>query len=964
MQWFQIVGVATCCLAVMAGPSTPGMRAAAQGAAEVPPDPRSADARFMEGLRRRRLFSLAETHCRRRLADPGLGAREQADWTIELVRTLVGQAVAGRTPPQSPQWKQAHQTCAQFAKEFPNHPFAPLIALQESLTWIEQGKVARAMAVPHQASASVARSHFRHALRRLESLNAELKIAVRNQFQGHTDEYGGLTTKELQSLRNQTSFHWARALRLQGETYRLGEVDRNDALAQAVEKLTPLAELPFADQLVWQCRLERIACLRLLGTYPKTTPAVPHGRKAMSYDGVLGPALEQVSNAQQELARLDEARLPVDLRPLFEAERLRLLLASGDVEAARAVANEKGARGDAGSEELELARFETAFAAWRQAIRQGSSETASRTDATSSQDVTQPQQDSAAKNLAQNPPVGRRFSENLRAEPGLVAVTKESDEQPAALGKEVAQRIDRIRSRFGPIAFRRAESLLIEAASQLEVVNDPVILELLAASFYHGGRLPEAVATYDRLAEEAARRQATDQSFRAAFTAATITRQQQLDQQAFERYHDLAQRMPDHPRAAESHLLAAFHAAELVRAASPATRPAATQRYAHLLEEELAKWPDAPTCNRARLWLGRLRESERRWHDAGEAYRQVRPEDPHYSLAICGVARCSAQLLANQAAQGNPTSRAARDAADFLEQCVTGPGGQWPASWSEFDRFCALTEAALLVHYDLDGSPRARQVLQRLLVGPPQPGPETTEFAHRLLVVAAAGEGDFQEAVDLLNRLDTTASGKAGPPSRSKSGEAAAGKKRQIPVMLVGWKVVFDDLMRMADAVTLPRRQRLAELALRVAEHVEDSANPLSAESARRFATRRAEALLAAGRSEAVIEVIRSLTSQHPKDGSLHEDLAGLLLSSDRPELLQAGVRLAREVERHSRPGGPRWFRARYLQATGHGRLRDRRAALRLIELTRALYPEMGGDPIREQFEQLRIECQAAQRER
>ena len=45
------------------------------------------DERFLDGLRTSRLFSLAETYCRDRLAQTDLGPADRADLVIELSRT-------------------------------------------------------------------------------------------------------------------------------------------------------------------------------------------------------------------------------------------------------------------------------------------------------------------------------------------------------------------------------------------------------------------------------------------------------------------------------------------------------------------------------------------------------------------------------------------------------------------------------------------------------------------------------------------------------------------------------------------------------------------------------------------------------------------------------------------------------------------------------------------------------------
>ena len=61
--------------------------------------------RFVSGLVARRLFSLAELACQNHLADPSLSQREQAAWTVELIRIL-GQHAAHSLPnEQAARWQ-------------------------------------------------------------------------------------------------------------------------------------------------------------------------------------------------------------------------------------------------------------------------------------------------------------------------------------------------------------------------------------------------------------------------------------------------------------------------------------------------------------------------------------------------------------------------------------------------------------------------------------------------------------------------------------------------------------------------------------------------------------------------------------------------------------------------------------------------------------------------------------------
>ena len=67
---------------------------------------------FLDGLRQRRLFSLAETFCRERLAEPDLGEAERAELVIELAQTKAQHALNTAPADRGPLWQEARQVAA------------------------------------------------------------------------------------------------------------------------------------------------------------------------------------------------------------------------------------------------------------------------------------------------------------------------------------------------------------------------------------------------------------------------------------------------------------------------------------------------------------------------------------------------------------------------------------------------------------------------------------------------------------------------------------------------------------------------------------------------------------------------------------------------------------------------------------------------------------------------------------
>src|ERR1041385_1616152 len=56
------------------------------------------ESRFLNGLRERRLFELAESYCRRELAEAYVDRQRRAELTIELSRTAIESALYAKPP--------------------------------------------------------------------------------------------------------------------------------------------------------------------------------------------------------------------------------------------------------------------------------------------------------------------------------------------------------------------------------------------------------------------------------------------------------------------------------------------------------------------------------------------------------------------------------------------------------------------------------------------------------------------------------------------------------------------------------------------------------------------------------------------------------------------------------------------------------------------------------------------------
>ena len=301
------------------------------------------DERFLEGLRQRRLFELAEKYCIQRLAGTQLPPVVEGDLAVELIRTYA--LHAANSPPDQRQelWKLARSTAAEFPRQSPPHPRIILIRMQDALTLLAQGELARQeheVGAVDEAAVESARKALRDAAKLLADLDKELsnEIPLRRRGSLKPEE---LTADELTSLQHNAIHQLARAYRNQALLYEPKSADQIAGLTQACEMLQkPLTVLGPEEPLAWQIRLDMALCQRLLG----------------NLDG----AREQVEQVNR-----DGVEPAVRLRA--RAEALRIELDAGDLRQAESLLKEERSLAGETSADYDFALLETRLALWRSA---------------------------------------------------------------------------------------------------------------------------------------------------------------------------------------------------------------------------------------------------------------------------------------------------------------------------------------------------------------------------------------------------------------------------------------------------------------------------------------------------------------------------------------------------------------------------------------------------------------------
>lgn len=301
------------------------------------------DDRFLEGLRQRRLFELAERYCSNRLADAQLPPVTQGDLAVELIRTYALHAANSPPDRREELWKLARGAAAQFQRTSPQHPRGILVRLQDALTLLAQGELTRQefeAGAADEAAVEVARQALRNAAKLLADLDKELarEIPLRRRGQPKPED---LTADELVSLQHNAIHQLARAYRNQALLYEPKSADQIAGLTQASELLAqPLTVLAPDEPLALQIRLDLAICQRLLG---------------------------RLDGAKEQLAQVDREGVEPSIRLRARAEAIRIELAAGNLRQAQVLIKEGRTLDGVTSADYDFGLFETLLALWRTA---------------------------------------------------------------------------------------------------------------------------------------------------------------------------------------------------------------------------------------------------------------------------------------------------------------------------------------------------------------------------------------------------------------------------------------------------------------------------------------------------------------------------------------------------------------------------------------------------------------------
>ncbi len=485
------------------------------------------------------------------------------------------------------------------------------------------------------------------------------------------------------------------------------------------------------------------------------------------------------------------------------------------------------------------------------------------------------------------------------------------------LAAEAARRARSIGERWGAAWGDHAARYLARELSSGETVADADAWSQSGDALYRQGKMDEALAAYDTARLAAENDANADAAILLGMKGAAVEQARERFVEAARRLHDLAHRHASHARAADCDL------AGIQLLARSADSEVELETW---LTEHLAQWPAADSAAQVRLWLAAALEHRRDWRAAVELLAKVPPHDALARDAVQAAARCYDGWLAEA-----KTTLERRTVADGAIKHLKKYCGQ-AAELSE--RPGATLAASHVARWLIDERQQFAEADQLLLANQVKDGGADTALCDAWRIVARAGipaqRAAALHAIPKLPELPPTAIDSLYASLASLQADDSAGTRELAEV-------------------------RLAFLTRRLA--MRDLTDP---RERRNWETRQAIALAETGQRDAALSRLTSLRAVDVEDLVVNAALGRLLGDATDAASHQRALECWRTVERRAPAGTPAWFEAKFELAAALLRLGEADRAAKVIRLTRALHPELGGGVWKARFEQLLARCEHA----
>ena len=534
-----------------------------------------------------------------------------------------------------------------------------------------------------------------------------------------------------------------------------------------------------------------------------------------------------------------------------------------------------------------------------------------------------------------------------------VTIEKQQETLSEQLADQIATAIERCEEQVGGYWARRCRALWDDSLSAEKYGPELDALMQQARTDFISGRIDAALDKYASAELAAKSKGQTDLAMELGFTRASILLDQKNFETAAEEYFRLAVDFSSSPRAANAHILGTY---SLGRAYDANRTLARRNSYTTALDRHLADYPHDQSINEARFMKGQLEEQSQQSTAALPLYLKVEESHPRAAEAMAGAARCYEAVLRRMEERQLPTSEFEQEAIVSLSGFLAKANpavDTWTISHAEIvlrlvsillmDSIepatvdnSAATEPAddvFLKKRRTDRTHQARDWLKKVKQFIDRNGADAAlkeavaslqSRSIPLEIIILLGAGNLVEAERILNSASTS-------PSQLLS--------------------IVTQLSRLSSTVPLNERPPLAKLQIRAAEKLLPLQDKLSAHEQEVLQRGLAHSYVALGQYPKAVELARRLSESASKDLRKQREWAMLLGQVPDNEAQRMAQQCWRRVESLSKPGSSEWLSARYEVLQGYVRMKQFEEGRKLLQITKVLYPELGGETLKAQFE-------------
>lgn len=425
-----------------------------------------------------------------------------------------------------------------------------------------------------------------------------------------------------------------------------------------------------------------------------------------------------------------------------------------------------------------------------------------------------------------------------------------------------------------------------------------------------------------------------------ADTRASLLFQAKRFEEAAAAFRELAE-APRHERSAATHLLWAFCLGKQFDKEPTDERRA---EFLDTLRRLRERYPDQPEAAEAAWLLGQMHERQQQYVEAIELFASIPEKHSRFDEAWSAIARCHERQLARLRAENKPTEATESAAFKQLSPIAEAIVGRTPTSdrpdvgvratstplapLSAANAELLVRLARLLLERQPVDYKSADQWLEVVLARAKDR--KWLKAAEQLRVVSLAGQRRIDEAEKLIGSLQ-----EAGPDELL---------------------TLLDGLAAVAARCDMGTQRLVAELQLRTSQALSEAPAKLTDAQRLRLWRARAEAFAATGQPTKAVAVYQQLVEKSPRDAKLLRTAAELCESLSSTAGDQQAKMFWRRLEGLLKAGSPEWLDARWHVIRNCQRLGERAEADKLLKVTKLLYPELGGQPLRAKFADLEQE--------